>query len=241
MKTMTCIIAEDEKPAQRLLESYIKRMPGLELLATCSNAPEALQFLRQNPVDLIFLDLNMPGMSGLEFLESLDSKPAVIITTAYRQYALEGFEHGVADYLLKPFSFQRFCKAVNRSAGFARERQVPEHPVRSDVGQEAGFVEIKTDTGETRLPVSEILFVESFGNYLKIHCINHRYVIRETLAGFYRKLPPERFLRVHRSFIVALARVDHFTGNTLKVGEMTIPAGNLYKPLIREALGLAGF
>jgi DNA-binding LytR/AlgR family response regulator len=238
MKKINCIIAEDEKPAQRILESYIARIPYLVLLKSFGNAVDTLQFLSETKVDLIFLDINMPGMSGLEFLEALEPKPGVIITTAYSQFALDGFEHGVIDYLLKPFSFQRFCKAVNRYSGFAGKSQ--ERPLTgfSKPDLQDGFVLIKTDSGEKRVAPADILFVESYGNYLKINCVDLRYIIRETLTGFLLKLPSDQFIRVHRSFAVAIARAGSFNGNTLHVDGITIPVGNLYKSLLRDALGM---
>ncbi len=238
MKTMTCIIAEDEKPAQRLLASYIERIPGLELLATCSNALEAMQFLQQNPVDLIFLDLNMPGMTGLEFLESLDSKPAVIITTAYRQYALEGFEHGVTDYLLKPFSFQRFCKAIGRFSNIGHKNFSKSGPDGSLFTMQTDPVVLNTEAGGVKIDPGDIQYIESLGNYIKINTLHQRYILRETLSGFLFKLPPSHFLRVHRSYVVAVAHIESFSGNSLQIGSRSIPVGNVYKADLREVLGL---
>ena len=187
MKQIHCIIAEDEQPAQRVLESYIARIPELMLLQTFGNALETMRFLQDHSVDLIFLDIHLPEMSGLEFLETLEVKPAVIITTAYGQYALDGFERGVVDYLLKPYSFQRFCKAINRYRAIAgRSRPQPATGSLLTAPDNEQMI-IRTDSGETALLVSDIVCVEACGNYLKINCVNARYVVRDTLSGFHQK------------------------------------------------------
>lgn len=235
MKPVTCIITEDEKPAQRVLASYIAQIPGLTLVNTFSNALEAMQFLQHEPVDLLFLDIRMPGMSGLEFLEAVEKKPAVIITTAYSQFALDGFEHGVVDYLMKPFSFARFCKAVNRFASMAGRKGLKAGgDGKPDIPGES--MAVKTDAGETEVFFSDILVVEAYGNYLRIRCIDQHLIIRETLTGFLTKLPPGQFLRVHRSWVVAIGKITRFTGHLLQIGDLTVPVGNLYKAGLRDAL-----
>jgi len=234
VKKITCIIVEDEMPAQRILASYISRIPDLHLLGTFSNALDAMQFLHGNQADLLLLDINMPEMSGLEFLETLEPKPAVIITTAYSEYALEGFEQGVTDYLLKPYSFQRFCKAVNRCTFNLGKIPGKLHDEMPNSFSGDDFITVKVDSGEQNIPVCDIHFIESCGNYLKINCIDHRYVVRETLAGFIQKLPAEQFLRVHRSFVVAISKVGKVTGNSLTIGDQVIPVGNLYKSALRD-------
>jgi DNA-binding LytR/AlgR family response regulator len=180
----------------------------------------------------------MPGMSGLEFLESLDSKPAVIITTAYRQYALEGFEHGVVDYLLKPFSFQRFCKAISRFSSFEQKDTGMSGSVSSLFTTPVDPIIIKTETGEEKIQPGDIQYIESLGNYIKINTQHQRYVIRETLAGFLLKLPHSHFLRVHRSFVVGVSYIDSFTGNSLRIGSRNIPVGNIYKADLRDVPGM---
>ena len=235
MKKITCIIVEDEMPAQRILESYISRIPDLHLMGTFNNALDAMQFLHSNQADLILLDINMPEMSGLEFLETLEPRPAVIITTAYGEYALEGFEQGVADYLLKPYSFQRFCKAVNRCAvNLGKSSNTTQQEIADPISGN-DFMTIKDDAGDHRVPVCDILFIESCGNYLKLNCVGHRYLIRETLAGFLQKLPARQFLRVHRSFVVAISKIGKVAGNTLMIGDQVIPVGNLYKSALRDS------
>jgi len=238
MKPVTCIITEDEKPAQRVLASYIAQIPGLTLVNTFSNALEAMQFLQHEPVDLLFLDIRMPGMSGLEFLEAVEKKPAVIMTTAYGQYALDGFEHGVVDYLVKPFSFARFCKAVNRYAAIAGRKGLQDGVFAGNNDIRGESLMVKTDGGETEVFFSDILVVEAYGNYLRIRCTDQHLIIRETLTGFLNKLPPGRFLRVHRSWVVATGKITRFSGHLLQIGELTVPVGNLYKAGLRDALGM---
>lgn len=235
MKKITCIIVEDEMPAQRILASYVSRIPDLRLLETFSNALDAMQFLHGNQVDLLLLDINMPEMSGLEFLETLEPKPAVIITTAYSEHALEGFEQGVTDYLLKPYSFQRFCKAINRCAVNLGKISGKSHEEIPKLFSGDDFITVKIDSGEQNIPVCDILFIESCGNYLKINCVDHRYLVRETLACFLQKLPADQFLRIHRSFVVAISRVGKVTGNTLIIGGQVLPVGNLYKSTLRDS------
>lgn len=237
MKSVSCIIVEDEKPAQRILASYIDQVHGLTLMNTFSNAMEVMQFLQHEPIDLLFLDIQMPGMSGLEFLEAMEKKPAVIMTTAYGQFALDGFEHGVVDYLVKPFSFTRFCKAVNRFATITGRKglEADRGNVGSDITGEA--LVVKTDSGEIVVSFSDIQVVEAYGNYLRIRCMDQNLIIRDTLTGFVKKLPPGQFLRVHRSWVVAVAKITRFTGHLLQIGDLTVPVGNLYKPLLREVAG----
>jgi DNA-binding LytR/AlgR family response regulator len=236
VKKITCIIVEDEMPAQRILASYVSRISDLQLTGTFNNALDAMQFLHGNQVDLLLLDINMPEMSGLEFLETLEPKPAVIITTAYGEHALEGFEQGVADYLLKPYSFQRFCKAVNRCAvNLGKSSNTTQQEIADPISGN-DFITIKDDAGDHRVPVCDLLFIESCGNYLKLNCVDHRYLIRETLAGFLQKLPAGQFFRVHRSFVVAISKVGNVTSNALTISGQVIPVGNLYKTALRDLL-----
>ena len=235
MEKIKCVIVEDELPAQRILVSYISRIPDLQLVGTYSNALEAMQFMHGNRVDLLLLDINMPEMSGLEFLETLEAKPAVIITTAYSEFALEGFEHGVSDYLLKPYSFHRFCKAVNRCAVNFGKVLGKSHEEMPDYFTGDNYITIKVDSGDQNIPICDILFIESCGNYLKINCIDRRHVVRETLTGFLQKLPVDQFVRVHRSFVVAISKVGNVIGNTLIIGDHVIPVGNFYKSALRDA------
>ncbi|MFC2097165.1 LytR/AlgR family response regulator transcription factor [Bacteroidota bacterium] len=235
MEEIKCLIVEDEKPAQRILENFISKVPGLILVKVCENAIETIHFLHHGKVDLIFLDINMPELSGLEMLNSLEFKPKVIITTAYSEYALDGYEFGVIDYLMKPFSFQRFLKAVNRYI-----EQYGKQPTSTtnkysccDMGKK--FISIKTDSGVQNILLSDIYYIESYGNYLKINCSERKFVVRDTLINMEKKLPDNAFIRIHRSNIVSISKIESFKSNhIIIITGNKIPVGNLYKSRLRE-------
>ena len=227
-----CLIVDDEELAQDVIENYISTIPTLKLVGRCDNAMEAISFLHNNRVDLLFLDLNMPELSGLEMLKTLQSPPNVILTTAYSEYALESYEYGVVDYLLKPIKLERFIKAINKVVekfNFTKEEpQSTEQKVQS--------IFVKEDHVTYQVGLSGILFVEAFGNYLKIHCLDKVYVTRETMNEMERKLLEGRFIRVHKSFIVSLDKISKVSGNRVIIGLQEIPVGEKYKLLLRQKM-----
>ncbi|MGN8225517.1 LytR/AlgR family response regulator transcription factor [Gracilimonas sp. BCB1] len=215
---MRCVIIDDEPAARSVLEQYIADTPELELTASFKNALEARIVVKEKEVDLLFLDVNMPRLSGIEFLKTLNNAPQVILTTAYSEYALEGYELDVVDYLLKPFSFERFLKAIDKAWG-KQEAGEPTEQV----------VTIKADGKLYRIGVSEIMFAESKGDYITVYTKERRLTFNQTLKDFCNQLPEPMFSRVHKSYIVSLSSIEYLEGNLIKLGEHSIPVGKAYK------------
>jgi len=220
---MRCIIVDDEPLAQEVLETYVQKVDDLQLLKKCSNAMEAVQTLHREKIDLMFLDIQMPVMDGLSFLKSLKNPPAVIITTAYPNHALEGFDLDVADYLLKPISFERFLKAVNKVMDH-RRNSIPDSP-----GDEYTF--LKVDSKLVKVNYADIVFVEGMKDYLKIFVkgTDKPLVVHQTMKRFEDMLPKGKFIRVHKSYIVSLAAVNSIVGNFVQINGREIPIGANYK------------
>jgi len=219
-----CLIVDDEELAVKVIEKYISTIPTLELTGTCDNAVEAISFLHSHEVDLLFLDINMPEMSGLEMLRTLSHTPHVILTTAYSEFALESYEFGVVDYLLKPIKLDRFIKAVNKVVDLYESSSSPDQEKIS-----ASFIFIKEEHVTHKVDHLDILYVEAYGNYLKIHTSKKVYVTRETMQHFQEKLPRSIFVRCHKSFIVNLSHVTKAMGNVLYINSTEVPIGSLYK------------
>ncbi len=218
---MNCLIIDDEPVARDVLRQYIKETPGLDLSGECKNAIEGLSFLKEHPVDLLFLDINMPKLSGLSFLKSLKDPPKVILTTAYSEYALEGYELNVVDYLLKPFSFERFLKAIHKAEGN-----------RSAKASDKSMV-IKADGRMYRVIESDILFVESMGDYLILHTTDQKLTFNHTLKAMLGDLS-DAFIQVHKSYIVALDKIDYVEGNMIYISGNEVPVGKAFKKEFQE-------
>lgn len=221
------IIVDDEPLAHELIEEFCSMLPHLKLEKNCYNAMEAIQFLNNKAIDLMFLDLNMPKLNGFDFLRTLAAPPAVIVTTAYKEFALEGYELNIADYLLKPFSFDRLVKAVNKAVG-TKTVNKPLHTVQSS--SERFF--IKGDKKYHQIASDEILYVEAYGNYTKLHLPNEVIISHENISYYEGLLNENEFLRVHKSFIVALNKINLIEGNRIKIGNNEVPIGQTYKSVI---------
>lgn len=225
-----CLIVEDEPIARDILRSYIARLEDLQLIGELGDAVAAAPFLQSNPVDLLFLDIKMPRMSGLELLRGLPSKPKVIIVSAYRDYALDAYDLDVIDYLLKPVSFERFIKAVEKATTgtntpAAKENGEPRH------------LYIKGNKQLQKVFVDQILFLESRRDYVCIHVAGHPEVItRQTISYFEDLLPEQKFIRVHRSFIVAVDKVTAIESTRLHVDSHVIPVGRQFKVTVADRL-----
>lgn len=227
----TCLIVDDERPALKLLEAYIGKLPHLTLAAKCESAEEALAGLNQHQVDLLFLDIQMPGLTGLELLKTINVQPQVILTTAYRDFAVEGFSLNVVDYLLKPFSLERFVKAVNKASEQIRLQQNPK-PTPTEKGEEPGeddHVFVRTNHKMEKVIYSEIIYFESMREYVSIYTKKRRYVINQTMNHLEQVLPKQTFMRVHRSHIINLNHIDHILGNTISLGDKKITIGGSYR------------
>jgi len=225
---MNCIIVEDEPAAQTLLQSYIAKCPDFRLSGTFYDAISAQVFLDTNPVDLIFLDINLPEMSGVSFLRSLVRPPLVIFTTAYPQYAVDGFDLEAIDFLLKPFSFERFCKAANKAREKIKTKS--EVPLPSKIA-------VKSDKKIYQLALDDILFVESCGDYVQVYCTRKKLMVHGTLKSWEEKLNGSQFVKVHRTIIVNLQKIEHIDGNTICMEGHRLPVSEQYKEHILNQLG----
>ncbi|MFK7936835.1 MAG: LytR/AlgR family response regulator transcription factor [Saprospiraceae bacterium] len=220
---MTCIIIEDQPPAQRILKKYIQDIGSLELLATFSNAIEALTFLQTTPVELIFLDIHLPKISGIDFLKTLSQPPQVILTTAFPDYALEGYELDVADYLLKPFSFQRFVKAVAKVTRMNT-------PIAATSDSTPDTIFIKSGYEHIKIVVDNIIHIHSDTDYTELHFADKKLLTNEPLRHWLDTLNEQDFIRVHRSYIINLRQIEKIVGGQvyLSAGQV-VPIGRAYK------------
>ena len=221
--TKYCII-DDEPIAHRIIEGYCKNLPHLQKTGNCYNAFEAMQLLNQSRVDLIFLDINMPKLSGFDLLKSISDPPAIIVTSAHQEFALEGYELNVSDYLLKPFSFNRFLKAINKTITV----KTPTEPSLDTAKNNTHFF-IKGDKKVHQVAFNDIFFIEAYGNYTKIYLEGEMIVSHEKISSLEQVLPIADFLRVHKSFIVATKKIKIIEGNRISMLNQFIPIGQTYK------------
>jgi len=232
MKSIRCLVVDDEELARALLQNYIGRMPNLELVASCANPLEAMSVLQQQAVDLLFLDIQMPELTGIEFLRTLTHKPLVIFTTAYAEFALDGYALDVTDYLLKPFSFERFLQAVNKAAAHLHVRAVG--PAETPEGETPAkdFILVKADHKVYRLKLDDILYIQSMREYVAFHTPSGRLLSLHALKNLEEELPAERFIRIHKSYIVAIDKIDTLEGNLVHVGKEKLPIGANYRDAV---------
>jgi DNA-binding LytR/AlgR family response regulator len=232
-----CIAIDDESLALDLVEDNIAKVPFLKMDARCRNAFEAIEYLQNNRVDLIFLDIQMPGMTGVQLLEGLTQKPMVIFVTAYQQYALEGFNLDVIDYVLKPISFERFLKASHKALDFYKSRLLQGHgvPLESKVD----YIFIHADYSLMKIMLDDILYIEGLKDYIKIHLRSQKFpvVCRMTMKLITEKLPSDAFLRIHKSFIVSLKKIESIRNQKIKIGENHIPLSDSYSEQFYQTIG----
>ena len=229
-KKIKCLVVDDEPPAREILKQHIAGVNALELAGTCANAVEAISFLKDHPVDLIFLDIQMPQLLGTNFIRTLKAPPKVIFTTAFRKYALEGFELDAVDYLLKPISFERFLKGVNK----VLQISVPsEHsPVASKEHhkeQANSFLYFRADRKMVKVFFNDILFIEALKDYIKIVTQNKTIVTKYVLTTLAELLPSDEFLRIHKSYVVAIGKIESFNADCIQIAKHELPIGRLYK------------
>ncbi|MFP2995288.1 LytTR family DNA-binding domain-containing protein [Spongiivirga sp. MCCC 1A20706] len=223
------IIVDDEPLAHELITEFCGMLPHLKLEKNCYNALEAIQFLNTSAVDLMFLDLNMPKLTGFEFLKTLVNPPKVIVTTAYKEFALDGYELNISDYLLKPFSFERFLKAINKAIGPVNEFTNNE----VDRKEEPLRFYIKGDKKYHQIKSNEILYIEAYGNYSKLYFKEEMILSHENISHYENLLPQSEFLRIHKSFIVAKDKIKEIEGNTILIRDYKVPIGRTYKSVIK--------
>lgn len=231
---LRCLAVDDESLALDLLEDNISKVPFLQLEGRCKNAFEAIEFLQTHEIDLIFLDIQMPGISGMQLVNSLSIRPMVIFITAYENFALEGFDVNAIDYLMKPVPFERFLKAVNKANDFMQVQNRSAEPV-----QPAGYFFVSSDYNLVRIALSDILFIEGLKDYVKIHskAFPRPVITRMSMKVMEEKLPTDQFVRVHKSFIIALDKIDSMRKNKIKIGEEEIPVSDFYKESLTKLTG----
>lgn len=226
-KIIHCLIVDDEPIAREILINHIQKIDKLKIVASCKNALEAFNAINTHKVDLIFLDINMPEISGLSFVKSIKNDIKIIFTTAYREYAIEGFDLQAVDYLLKPISFERFLQAVNKYLG---ETIVDTNNFSIEMSQDKSeFMFVRADRKMVKINFSEINYIESLSDYIKIHTEEKTIITRETISNIHVKLPQKRFIRTHRSYIVAIDKIESFTNEFVEINNKAIPISRSYK------------
>ncbi|HMH24719.1 MAG TPA: LytTR family DNA-binding domain-containing protein [Puia sp.] len=224
-----CLIVDDEPLAIRLMEKHIAQLDLFEVVATCNNAIRALEILNRQPVDLLFLDIKMPQLTGLDLLKTLRNPPRTILTTAYREFALDGFDLGVIDYLLKPITFDRFFRAIERYLGTINQA-VPELLSSS----EPQFIYLKSAHKYFKVDTRDILYAESIKDYVNVHTKEKLITSKYKISELEKELEGKGFLRIHRSFIVNLQHITAFTANDVEIGKLELPIGETYKALVQQ-------
>ena len=228
---INCIIVDDEPVALDILENHLSKIDDVSILARCKSATDAFNIISKENVQLIFLDINMPEISGISFAKSINKNIQIIFTTAYREYALEGFNLHAVDYLLKPISFERLLDAINNYRKNHAEKEtiiIPE--------KESEFIFVKIDRQMVKINFNELLFIESYSDYLKIHLLTDTKITRETITAIEEKLPKSKFIRTHRSFIISIDKIESYTNEQLVIQQKSIPISRSFKEQVLEKL-----
>ena len=228
---ITYLIIDDEHIAHDIIKDYCDLLPNMELMKNCYDGLEAFEYLNKNEVDLIFLDLNMPKLKGFEFLKTLKNPPKVIVTTAYKEFALEGYELNILDYLLKPFSFERFLKAVNKATASESKSISPNH-LRAEAPEKSIF--LKSNKKYIQVLIEDIKYLESAGNYAKVVTSQETITVREKITDLLATIANDDFLQVHKSFAVAKKHIKSIEGNRILIEGQVIPIGTMYKMNITQ-------
>ncbi|RXP57913.1 DNA-binding response regulator [Lutibacter sp. HS1-25] len=226
-----CIIIDDEPLAIKVIENHLSEFPTMELVATYNTAIAALPIIESGEIDVAFLDINMPKMSGLDFLRSLPTKPLIVITTAYREYAVESFDLDVLDYLVKPIPFARFLKAIakiNTRIGIDKSSEV--------TFKEDPFIFLKVDKKLMKIKLNDILFIESLKDYIKVFTTTGDFLVHKSMSSIEEELPSENFLRIHRSFTIALNKIKSIEGNSVEIANRRVPIGRNYLQIAKQKI-----
>ncbi len=222
---LKCVIVDDEPLAINVIKNYVEQTKGLHLLSSFNNATESIDYIRSHEIDLLFLDINMPLLDGLNLLKSIDKKPLTIITTAHEEFAVASYELEVVDYLVKPISFHRFIMAVNKAFKIKGYQQ------KNDFipSNERVYLFLKIDKKKMKkIYLDEILSVESLGDYIKINTLSNKYIVHQTLSSFTEELPSEKFIRIHRSYTISIDKVETVEGNSIEISDIRYPIGRSY-------------
>jgi two-component system, LytTR family, response regulator len=233
---LNCVIVEDEPLARNLMVEYVRKVPSLNLIEACSSPLMALEVLRKNTIDLLFLDVQMPELTGISLLKVLKNKPLVILTTAYSEYALEGYELDVADYLLKPITFERFLRSVDKVVQRIEVQKPPAVVEKVLMPAEQSFVFVKDGTKLVKVVFDDILYMEGLKDYVTIHTKQQKIVSLQRLKTLEEQLPSDKFIRIHNSFIVALQAIEVVHKNNVQIKGALLPIGETYKKTFREII-----
>ena len=233
-KTITCLVVDDEPAARSIIERYIQQLPMLILLGECGNAIQAMDILQSQQVDLLFLDINMPQLSGTDLLRVLKNPPKTIFITAHEEYALQGYELDVVDYLLKPVQFNRFLKAVQK---VAHMQHLPVNDVPSSASTQEPFIYFRADRKMVKVMLKDILYVESMKDYIKVFTTAGIIITKLSISSLEELLPENNFIRTHRSFIVSLQKIRSFTPELIEIDKAEVPIGKLYRNSVLKVLG----
>ncbi len=240
---LTCIIVEDEPLARQLLEQYVLKVPHLKLIRAFSNPIEALDFLRNNEVDILFSDIQMPEITGITLLKILQKKPLIILTTAYSEYAIEGYELDVIAYLLKPITFEKFLKAVEKATQLKSQQQQAREPLKSPYTEGGGnvtsnetqpFIFVKDGTKLVKIRLQDILYIEGLKDYVSIHTREKKIVSLQTMKSLEAQLPDNQFIRIHNSYIVSLEGIDAIEKERVQIGKLFLPISDTYRKAFKE-------
>jgi len=231
-----CQIVDDEPLAINVIKKFLEKFQHTEVVSTCENAMDAFGYISEQPVDLLFLDINMPTLNGLDFLKSLKQPPLVIITSAYRDYAVDGFELNVLDYLVKPISFQRFLKAMDKANTALKEKKgigISQPLVTANDGSKS-FIFLKVDKKMVKIYLDEILYIESLKDYVRIRTVYEDLITHQNLNGMAKLLPADNFIRIHKSYTISVDKVKSIEGNCVEIASKLLPIGRNYRKEVKE-------
>ena len=235
-KKIICLAVDDEPPALEILKKFITSVHTLELAATCTDAIEALNFVQAKPVDLIFLDIKMPELLGTDFIRALKNPPKVIFTTAFRKYAIEGFELDAVDYLLKPISFDRFLKAVSKVMQIPLSDTRPEDEIQNNKSVAPGYISFRSDRKMIKVALNDILYIESIKDYIKVITVTNTVITKQSISSVEEMLPAEMFIRIHRSYIVALNKIESYNNELVWIAKQELPISRMYRHEVGKIL-----
>ena len=238
-KKIICLAVDDEPPALDVLKKYIGSVNNLEVAGTCCDAVEALNFLRQQTIDLLFLDIQMPNLLGTDLMRTLKNPPKVIFTTAYRKFAVEGFELDAVDYLLKPISFERFLKAVNKVMETSlKAADSNDNNYDQQNNSQNAFINLRADRKNLKIPLDDILYIESLKDYIKVVTTTKNIITKQSISSMEEALPKNNFVRIHRSFIVAINKIESFTSDTIEIAKHELPISRMYRHEVEKLLNV---
>ena len=230
MKKLSCIIVDDEPVARKILHEFVEKVPFMDLQGKFESAMKAEAFLKNNTADIIFLDIEMPKVSGLQLLQKMDIESIVILTTAFPQYALEGYELDIIDYLLKPFAFNRFLKAVQKAKDYYQMKNIATGTLQPS------YIFIKSEKRIEKIELNDILYAESVGNYVSIHTENKRIMAYLTMKSLESQLPLNDFIKIHQSYLVNCSKIDAIEGNEIKIGSRSLPMSRNYREMVMKII-----